>query len=498
MAELRGRIVDAADGRALEARVRVVASTGESPVPEAALLKVGTGEPFFYADGTFEVEVERGQADIIVERGTEFEPLRVTVEVPARGAIDVDLPLRRWIRMPDEGWHAGNTHVHYDEKETRALDRLRADPRVEDLPVFIVSQLQRRELAYASNVFPIGRHSLSEPAHLIDVGEETRHNREARVEGYGHLMLINLERLVEPLSRGLLVDDATPDYPPLIDACREARRQGGLAIWCHNGIGMEAPVAAALGALDGINLFDPYWMDPEYDIWYALLNCGIRLPASTGSDWFVCSSNRVYVDVGSDLTYPAWLAGLRDGRTFITDGPILRLTVAGHAPSNEVLAPTTSTGALDVVVDWASAMPITAVEIVVDGEVIFREETAPGARSGSVRTSVDPSAGWVAARAWGRSRNSYDHALWAHTSPVYVHEAPASAIQATAARAFMRGHRPLVGLDHHAGAVRRRRPSATGSSSCSARAAASTSDWRMPESRRRRDGPRGPEGRRTG
>ena len=49
MTELRGRIVDAADGRALEARVRVVASTGETPMPESALRKVGPGQGFFYA-----------------------------------------------------------------------------------------------------------------------------------------------------------------------------------------------------------------------------------------------------------------------------------------------------------------------------------------------------------------------------------------------------------------------------------------------------------------
>ena len=418
--------------------MRLVASTGELAAPESALRKIGTGQQFFYSDGTFAVTLERGQADIVVERGTEYEPLRLTVDVPAHGALDVDLVLRRWVRMAEEGWYAGNTHVHYDETETRALDRLRADPRVEDLPVFIVSRLKRRELAYASNVFPIGLHDRSAPDHLIDVGEETRHNRSARAEGYGHLMLINLERLVEPLSRGLLVDDAAPDYPPLIDACREARRQGGLAIWCHNGIGMEAPVAAALGALDGVNLFDPYWMDPEYEIWYTLLNCGLRLPASTGSDWFVCSSNRVYVDVAGDLTYPAWLAGLREGRTFITDGPILRLTAAGHGPSNEVLAPAAGTRSLDVVVKWASALPVTAVEVVADGTVICREENAAGARSGTVRTSIDASAGWVAARAWGRTRNSFDHALWAHTSPVYVRDAPAPSIHATAAAALIK------------------------------------------------------------
>ena len=99
--------------------------------------------------------------------------------MPARGAVELDLPLERWTDLPEQGWYAGNTHVHYDETETRALERLRLDPRVEDLPVFVVSRLQRRELAYASNAFPIGRHALSTPEHVIDVGEESRHNARA-------------------------------------------------------------------------------------------------------------------------------------------------------------------------------------------------------------------------------------------------------------------------------------------------------------------------------
>jgi len=438
VSELRGRIVDAATGRALEARVHVLASSGEPAAPETALRKVGGGEPFFYSDGTFIVEVPRGQADVVVERGTEYRPLRVAVDVPAAGTVEIDLPLERWVRMPEQGWYAGNTHVHYDETEMRALDRLRADPLVEDLPVFIVSRLRRRELAYASNVFPIGRHPLSTPERVIDVGEETRHNAQPWVNGYGHLMLVNLARLVEPLSRGVLVDDASPDYPPLVDACRAARSQGGLAIWCHNGDGMEAPVAAALGDLDGFNLFDPYWMDPEYAVWYALLNCGIRLPASTGSDWFVCSSNRVYVDVGTDFSYGAWLAGLRAGRTFITDGPILRLSVEGHGPSNDLLAPAARTPRVEVTLEWSAAQPITALEIVCDGAVVAREEVAAGGLSGTFRTKVDVgAAGWLAGRAWGRARTSYGHALWAHTSPVYLREGAEPSIRRADARDFV-------------------------------------------------------------
>jgi len=53
-------------------------------------------------------------------------------------------------------------------------------------------------------------------------------------------------------------------------------------------------VATALGKLDAFNLFNPYWNDAEYDIYYRMLNAGMQLPASTGSNWFICSANPVY------------------------------------------------------------------------------------------------------------------------------------------------------------------------------------------------------------
>ena len=56
---------------------------------------------------------------------------------------------------------------------------------------------------------------------------------------------------------------------------------------------------------------------------YALLNCGINLPASTGSDWFLCSNNRVYVQTCGEFTYDGWLANLRSRKSFITNGPAL-------------------------------------------------------------------------------------------------------------------------------------------------------------------------------
>ena len=215
--------------------------------------------------------------------------------MPSKGTLEATCWLTRWADLPSEHWYPGNTHIHYNELEDRPEERLRLDPEVNDLSVTAVSRITRGEIPYAINRFPVGFMTDYSTTHRqVDCGEESRHNAE-HGGGYGHVMLLNTQNLIEPVSRGDLVGGTDPDYPPLCFACDEAHTQGGLVIWCHNGRGMEVPVAASLGKLHAFNLFDPAWKELEYDIWYRLLNCGIRLPASTGSDWYVCSNNRVYV-----------------------------------------------------------------------------------------------------------------------------------------------------------------------------------------------------------
>src|SRR5688572_10790691 len=104
MPTLVGRIWDRDTSRLLAARVQVLASTGATRAPADAIHKHGRGEPFFYADGTFAVDLAAGQADILVERGTEYRPLRQTLVLPRHGTVEVDLPLQRWINLPEQGW----------------------------------------------------------------------------------------------------------------------------------------------------------------------------------------------------------------------------------------------------------------------------------------------------------------------------------------------------------------------------------------------------------
>jgi hypothetical protein len=422
MAKLTGRIIDKHNGQILEARVQVLASGGQFLHPKDAILKVGPGLPFFYSDGTFEVDAPRGVTQILVERGTEYIPAKFSVDVPAQGTITVDTEMERWSDLGQRGWHPGNTHIHYDQHEKRPDERLRLDPRVEDLRVTSISILKRWDLPYASNKYPPGMLTeFCSAHHYVECGEENRHNnpKDSLDEGYGHIMLLRIKEVIEPISRGYLVNDLDPDYPPLCYACDEAHRQGGIVIWCHNGRGMEAPVAAALDKLDAFNLFDPYWMDPEYDLWYAMLNCGFKLPASTGSDWFICSANRVYAYTGGEFRYEDWVEALQGGRTFITNGPALFLTVNGRIPGGTVHGEPAKN--VTAKVSWKSHYAVRRAEVIWNGKIVGERFFPEGSTEGQFEADITvPSDGWVAARVSGHVRDSFFQPVYAHTSPVYV------------------------------------------------------------------------------
>jgi len=440
MATIAGKIIDRQTGETVEARVQALSSGGQFLHPKDAILKVGPGVPFFYSDGEFTVNAPRGMTQILVERGTEYVPAKISMDAPSNGTVCIDVELERWADLADRGWHPGNTHIHYDQNEKRPDDRLRLDPRVEDLRFTAISILRRWDLAYASNKYPPGvLTEFCSAHHYVECGEENRHNWHAGSmdEGYGHIMLLRINEVVEPISRGYLVDDTDPDYPPLCYACDDAHRQGGIVIWCHNGRGMEAPVAAALGKLDGFNLFDPYWMDPEYDLWYAMLNCGFRLPASTGSDWFICSANRVYGYTGGAFDSESWIAAMKAGRTFITNGPALFLSVNGQMPGDTVSVEPDEQ--LSVGLTWKSHYAVQRAEVLWNGKVVAAQQFPEGSVKGEFEASVPAASdGWIAARLASDTRDSFFQPIYAHTSPVYVTTGVPSAEGKAAAAQFDR------------------------------------------------------------
>jgi len=439
-AVIKGRLTDAATGQPVAAKIRVVETdAGEEFMPAAAIRTMPKRRPagakhYFYARGSYEIAVPPGRYMIEVVRGICHEAATKFTEVGAgiTHVVDFDLAVLR--DMHAAGWHSGNTHTHYHlEIDENPDDRLRLVPPAEALDISVISYLVRNDSPYITNRYPIGRlPEFSRDGTIIDMGEEARNNKTFGDFGYGHCLFLNISRAVEPVSTGLLSRSGdAPDFPTLSMLCEEARRIGGTTVWCHNGGGMETPVAVALGHVDAFNLGDG--LDADYERYYGLLNCGFRLPASSGTDWWIYDHNRVFVQVPGDFTYESWISGLRAGRTFVSNGPLIEFTVNGQGPGStlQVNEP------LKVRASALSRVPFERLEIVHDGEVIA-QQTAVSQRHASIEQEVlVERGGWIAARVSGNTKTYAGFRVYAHSSPVYLRVAGTPFRRASAAGAFI-------------------------------------------------------------
>jgi len=166
----------------------------------------------------------------------------------------------------------------------------------------------------------------------------------------------------------------------------------------------------------------PLWAMALY---YKFLNCGFRLPVSAGTASGVKSVplgyNRVYVHLPHGFDYGEWFQGLKAGRSFATNGPMLFLSVDGHEPGDSINLPET-TGKpprrLRIHAVAVSIRNIDRLEVVWKGKVIKTVQAAGDVQSLKADFDQDASSGgWFAARAFEKPTETV---RFAHTSPVYV------------------------------------------------------------------------------
>src|SRR5512142_1320862 len=122
--------------------------------------------------------------------------------------------------------------------------------------------------------------------------------------------------------------------------------------------------------------FDGPGTNGNFGVWYRFLNCGYRLPASAGTDnvgmgvgvWK--GYNRVYAKLDGPLTVENWLKALKAGRTFVTNRPLLFVTVDGKEPGSEIALKSAESASVKVDIHAVSATPISRIDILHQGRVL--------------------------------------------------------------------------------------------------------------------------------
>ena len=340
------QLVDEKTRKASPGMIRVTDQSG-AVVRVEGLLNRGTGlgpnhlaRQWRVVIDSAEITLPQGPVKVEALCGIETELATLELDLTGCKKKEVVLPLKRLFDAAGQNLRCANTHLHLMHLSRSQADRyLKTVPVGDGLELLFVSHLRRipDEKSYITNRYT--REDLEQlisPRLSFGFGQEHRHNFGRSGEGYGHVMLLDLHELIRPISIGPGIMGSGTDSPPLNHAIQQSREVGGKAIWCHQARGYEDVPNWLLGMLDAQNIFDGTQSRNYETAFYPLLNTGLQVPFSTGTDWFIYDFSRVYVEMTETLTPTAWLSALAKGRSFITNGPLLTLNADGRRPGDVV------------------------------------------------------------------------------------------------------------------------------------------------------------------
>ncbi len=133
--------------------------------------------------------------------------------------------------------------------------------------------------------------------------------------------------------------------------------------------------------------------------------------------------NRVYVNVpAGPLDIRTWLVSLKQGRTFATNGPLLRFTLGGRKLGDELQLPA-GDNKVKFTASLRSIVPIDHLQVICNGQVARDLKLNADRVIADVEDTIPISrSGWCLLRAWSEKPEHpvLDSYPYATTSPIYV------------------------------------------------------------------------------
>ena len=354
---------------------------------------------FAYVEGTFGINLPAANLRFEVVKGYAYS-FYDSIILISPGTDSVKIQLQKWFEFGKEKWFSGDGHVHYIDPAA-ALVEMKA----EDLNV---CNILTSDCTTDQDRFRGGLDTVSDSAHLIYV------NQEFREDQLGHMILLNLKKLVEPVTTM-----REYQYPLNMQACDETHAQGGYVSWAHFAAwpGLEGPLAIVMKKVDAVEMLstiDPFCepifvsdvvpdlrMNSGLRLWYRLLNCGLKVPATAGTDKMTnrvtVGANRVYAMIKGRFNYKTWIGALKRGNTFITNSPFLICHVDNKTPGDEINISGKKT--VTIIAEMWSQLPVDRLEIIANGKVIAEKIIEKGQHYSKLQIEYKPGKSvWITAR----------------------------------------------------------------------------------------------------
>ena len=442
LGELELRITDGTNGPLVSARMHLLDARGKPAFPRGDVIR---NHDHFLVPGRMVLQLRPGRYQFVLERGPEYRSRTGYFELERKDRDSKTVVMERFVNLKQEGWWSGELHIH------RPPDEIQQWMLSEDLhfaPVITWwndANLWRDQPAPASLMTRFDGNRF----YRVMAGEDER--------GGGALLYFGLD---QPLA----LSGAQRESPSPVEFLKQAKKQGAhvdiekpfwrdVPIWLASGLVDSMGLAHNHMQRDGV-LSNEAWgtpRDPQRfpgthgngrwteHIYHHALSTGLRIPPSAGSACGVLPNpvgyNRVYVQLEGEPDWDAWWKGLRDGRVFVTNGPLLRVQVQGRPPGHVFRGDAGATLHLQPVANLATAEKIDYLEIVRDGEVAHEVRLAEyAAKRGRLPELSFDRSGWFLIRAQTRNPKTY---RFASTGPFYVEIGETPRISKASAKFFL-------------------------------------------------------------
>ena len=434
--------VSDASGQPVACRIHLASDKGE---PQQAV-----GQPFwhdhFVCSGRVVIKLDPGSYSWQIERGPEWTRASGKLDVKVGEPATVDVALARIADLDTEGWYCGDMHVHRPVNE---IERLMMAEDLDFAPVIGWWNTPAKNPTLAEQTdFRFGGHRV----YSIMAGEDER-------EG-GALLFYGLNRPLDLSVR-------SREFPSPMSFVQEAR-QLNKQVWIdiEKPFWWDVPTWLATGQMNSVGIANNHmcrvemlaseaWGKPRdaarlpaprgngfwsQEIYYHILNAGLRIPPSAGSASGVLPNpvgyNRVYAYLGDQrLTRDKWFAALAAGRCFVTNGPLLRVTANGNLPGGVMKLSGDKPQTIELSIQLTTNDRVSAVEVIHNGKVL---ETIPCADQTDQHLTASlkiDQPGWFLVRAIADVENTF---RFASTAPWYIESASGQAyVSQTSSQFFL-------------------------------------------------------------
>ena len=459
--ELKARVIDSTSKNPIHARIYLRNAEGEffhvesaDPEGEAVPYKVIRGKASQEVHTTvsnhaFQVKLAPGKYVLTAEHGKEFLPQSVDFEIVDK-PVEKSISLRRWSNMAARNWYSGEVHIH------RKVNEMPVVMLAEDLNVTLPLTYWVTDTESIPKLHNKTNDSNHE-AKLIKVSDE---HVIWPVNTEYEIFTVKDKR--HTLGAFFILGHSRPfelKTPPVAPIVKETRDQGAIIdldkhnwpwsmmlipqmkvdlfeltnnhIWRTNFLFKDWYTDYAADymqlEMDGSNGFTPRgWLEFGLKNYYALLNCGIKIRPSAGTASGVhpvpAGFGRVYVHLPEGFSYQGWMKGLKEGRSFVTNGPMLDATVNGKLPGESFSVDKSSKFTVSMKARYPTVGK-TDFEIVLNGKTIEPKTVRSGKDHNGVmvltaETDIEiKESSWLCVRCLQKLENG--NISFAHTAPFF-------------------------------------------------------------------------------